>query len=77
MDDSRLQFGYQSCSFILVVRCRSLQKYPVFGSFADIELISDKIREFKSCPWLLNKLYDFRKYFCVVLNRIQKINLAC
>ena len=48
MDDSRLKFGYQSCSFVLVMRCRSLQKYPVFGSFADIELSSDKIRKFPS-----------------------------
>ena len=38
MDDSRLQFGYQSCSLVLVVRCRSIQKYPIFGSFADTEL---------------------------------------
>ena len=46
MDDNRLQFGYQSYSFVLVVRCRSVQKYPIFGSFADTELRSDKIRKF-------------------------------
>ena len=45
MDDSRLQVGYQSCSFVLAVRCRSLQKYPIFGSFADTELRLGKIRK--------------------------------
>ena len=46
MDDSRLQFSYQSFSLVLVVRCRSIQKYPIFGSFADTEFTSDKIRKF-------------------------------
>ena len=45
MDDSRLQFGYQSCSFVLVVRCRSIKKYPIFGSFADTEFRSDKVKK--------------------------------
>ena len=46
MDDSRLQFDYQSCSLVLVVCCRSIQKYPIFGSFAGTEFRSDKIRKF-------------------------------
>ena len=37
MDDSRLQFGYQICSLVLVVRGRSIQKYPIFGSFRSDE----------------------------------------
>ena len=53
MDDSTLQFGCQSCSVVLVVRCRSIQKCPIFCSFVDTELRSDKIRGFKSCPWLM------------------------
>ena len=43
MDDSRLQFGCQSCSVVLVVRCKSIQKCPIFCSFADTEFRSDKI----------------------------------
>ena len=45
-DDSRLQFGYQSCFFVLVVRCSSIQKYPIFGSCADTEFRSDELRKF-------------------------------
>ena len=76
MDDSRLQFGCQICSVVLVVRCRSIRKCPIFCSFADTEFRSDKIRNFLSCPWLLNKSYGFRKFFCDVLYRMQKINFA-
>ena len=46
MDDSRLQFGCQSCSVVLVVRFRSIPKCPIFCSFADTEFRSDKIRKF-------------------------------
>ena len=40
------QFGCQSCSVVLVVRCRSIQKCPIFCSFADTEFRSDEIRKF-------------------------------
>ena len=46
MDDSRLQFSYQSFIILLVVRYRSIEKPPIFGSLADTELRSDKIKEF-------------------------------
>ena len=46
MDDSRLQFGCQSCSIDLIVRCGSIQKCTIFGSFADTEFRSDKMRKF-------------------------------
>ena len=46
MDDSRLQFGCQSLMIILVVRYRSIQKLSIFGSFADTEFRSSKIRKF-------------------------------
>ena len=45
IDDSRLQFGCQSCSVVLVVRCKLIQKCPIFCSFADTEFRSDKIRK--------------------------------
>ena len=44
IDDSRLQFGCQSGSVVLVVRCKSNQKCPIFGSFADTEFRSDETR---------------------------------
>ena len=46
MDDSRLQFGCQSFIILLAVRYRSIQKRPIFGSLADTELRSGKIRKF-------------------------------
>ena len=45
MDDSRLQFGYQSCSLVLVVHWISIQKYPIFGSFADTEFTLGKLNK--------------------------------
>ena len=49
------------CSVVLVVRCRSIEKCPIFCSFADTEFRPDKIRKFSSCLWLLKKSYGFRK----------------
>ena len=56
MDDSRLQFGCQSGSVVLVVRCKSIQKCPIFGSFADTEFRSDKIRNFSLVRGYLTNL---------------------
>ena len=41
-----LQFGCQSFIILLVVRYRSIQKRPIFGSLADAEVRSGKIRRF-------------------------------
>ena len=38
MDDSRLQFGYQSCSLVLVVHCRSIKKYPILARLQTLSL---------------------------------------
>ena len=56
MDDSRLQFGCQSCSVVLVVRCKSIQKCPIFCSFADNEFRSVKIRNFSLVRGYLTNL---------------------
>ena len=50
MDDSRLQFGCQSFIILLVVRYRSVKKRPIFGSFADTEFRSDKIKKVLVLP---------------------------
>ena len=38
MDDTRLQFGCQSYSVVLVVRCRSIQKCPIFPRLQTLSL---------------------------------------
>ena len=76
MDDSRLQFGCQIFIILLVVRYRSIQKRLIFGSLADTEFRSGKIRKFQSCPQLPNNVYGFRRQSCVVLCRTQKMNFG-
>ena len=46
MDDSRLQFSCQIFVILLVVHYRSIQKRLIFGSLADTEFRSGKIRKF-------------------------------
>ena len=38
MDDSRLQFGRQSCSVVLVIRCRSIKKCPILARLQTLSL---------------------------------------
>ena len=38
MDDTRLQFGRQSCSVVLVVRCRSIKKCPILARLQTLSL---------------------------------------
>ena len=80
MDDSRLQFGCQSCSVVLVVRCKSIQKCPIFARLQTVSLGQIKLENFSLVRGYLTNLtvLESSSVMCCIAckNKLRSLNFA-